>query len=122
MNKPITGRRRSAFEIVRQILSVCDHGDVNKTAIMYRSNLSYEQLQRYLALLSAQGLIKKDNTGHFDLTPRGHQTLEQVSDVILTLSGLPADLGPIDSAAVPSLDNTDIEPSVAAGASTGAGD
>ena len=38
----ITGGRRSAVEIIRQILSVCADDGANKTPIMYDSNLSSE--------------------------------------------------------------------------------
>ena len=87
----ITGSRRSAFEIVHDILSVCDNGGINKTAIMYRSNLSYDQLCRYLALLSEQQLLYKTESGQFRNTTAGHKTLRQVSSVIRTLGRLQKD-------------------------------
>jgi len=83
----ITGRRRSAVEIVQDILSVCDNGGVNKTAIMYKSNLSYDQLRRYLVLLSEQDLIRKNDEGRFQITPSGKKTLRQMSSVLNALLG-----------------------------------
>lgn len=80
------GGRRSAIDIVREILAVCDSGEVNKTAIMYRSNLSYQQLGRYLGLLSGQGLIAKTDCGRFQITHQGQKTLRQASSLIKTLS------------------------------------
>ena len=44
MANSITGGRRSAVEIIRQILSVCADGRANKTSIMYDSNLSSENM------------------------------------------------------------------------------
>jgi hypothetical protein len=57
MLSPVMGARRSVFEIVRGMLSDCDDGGTNRTAIMYRSSLSYDQLSRYLSHLCGQGLI-----------------------------------------------------------------
>ena len=87
MVRVITGGRRSAVEIVQEILTVCDNGGVNKTAIMYKSNLSYDQLCRYLALLSEQDLIRKNDEGRFQITPSGQNTLRQMSSVLRALLG-----------------------------------
>jgi len=85
MPSQVTGGRRSAIEIVHEILSVCDNGGCNKTAIMYRSNLSYEQLRRYLSLLSTQQLIDRNDVGHFQVTPRGRKTMRQMATVMRSL-------------------------------------
>ena len=82
------GRRRTSLEIVYGILSLCDNGGVMKTAIMYRNNMSYEQLQRYLSLLSTQELIHKNGDGLFQLTEGGQDTLQEVASVVRTLRGL----------------------------------
>jgi predicted transcriptional regulator len=50
MAKSSIGSRRSTVEIIFDILSVCSDG-ANKTAIMYQSNLSHDQLARYLTYL-----------------------------------------------------------------------
>lgn len=60
MATPMLGNRRSSMEIVYQVLSLCGNGGAGKTAIMYRGNLSYTQLQKYPSVLSAQHLIEKD--------------------------------------------------------------
>ena len=39
------------------ILSMCSDGGANKTAIMYRSNLSHDQFVRYLAYLADRELL-----------------------------------------------------------------
>ena len=88
MTNAVLGGRRSAIEIVHEILSVCDNGGVNKTAIMYRSNLSYDQLRRYLSLLSGQHLIERNEAGRFETTPSGEETMKQVSTVLGTLQEL----------------------------------
>ena len=85
MLNPAIGERRSAIEIVRDILSLCNGNDVNKTAIMYRSNLSYIQLRKYLSMLSGQGLLDKNVDGQFHTTKQGQKTLKQASSLIKTL-------------------------------------
>ena len=79
---PVLSRRRSAIEIVYEILRVCSNGSINKTAIMYQSNLNHDQLQRYLQRLSEQSLIDTDNVGHYCLTRQGEQAYQQVAHVI----------------------------------------
>ena len=84
MARAIIGGRRSTMEIAHEILSVCDNGGAKKTAIMYQSSLSYDQLRRYLSLLSEQDLIFKNQDGHFQVTPTGQKTLRQMSSVMRT--------------------------------------
>ena len=82
MAKAILGDRRSSIEIVHEILSVCDNGGAKKTAIMYQSSLSCDQLRRYLSLLTEQDLVRKNEEGHFQVTPTGLKTLRQMSGVL----------------------------------------
>jgi len=87
MAKALIGNRRSTFEIAHEILSVCDNGGTNKTAIMYGSNLSYRQLQWYLSLLSGQELIYRDDDGKFKLIAEGEKALGQISTVMWAFQG-----------------------------------
>jgi len=50
--------RRSRFEIIAAILSLCSGGPTQKTHIMYRCNLSSEQLQKYLEYLTRMGFLE----------------------------------------------------------------
>jgi len=88
MAKPLIGGRRSTIEIVYDILSVCQRGGANKTAIMYRSNLSYDQLLRYLALLSDQEFLRRNASGHFEVTEKGVVALGQVAGAMRILRDL----------------------------------
>ena len=85
MAKAILGGRRSTMEIVHEILSVCDNGGAKKTAIMYQSSLSYDQLRRYLSLLSDQDLVRKNEEGRFQVIPTELKTLRQMSGVLRVL-------------------------------------
>lgn len=79
---PLLSQRRSAIEIVYEILKVCDNGRNNKTAIMYQSNLNHDQVKRYLQRLSKQYLIHSDALGYYHLTGYGKQAYEQVMQVM----------------------------------------
>ena len=92
MTSSILGSRRSTVEIVHAILSLCDKGEVKKTTIMYRSNLSYNQLCRYLAMLCEDDLIAKNRTGYFEITPTGQKVLKRMSKAVSTLRELRNDL------------------------------
>lgn len=50
--------RRSRFEIIASILLLCSEEPTQKTHIMYRCNLSSEQLQKYLEHLTRMGLLE----------------------------------------------------------------
>ena len=92
MSSSIIGARRSAVEVVYDILSVCDNGGINKTAVMYRCNLSYDQLRRYLSLLCGGSLIVETGERLFQITPAGQKTLERMSGAVNTLRALRSDL------------------------------
>jgi len=66
---------------------------------MYKSNLSYSQLQRYLAFLVSIGLLDKENVGgteFFKLTKKGDDFLKEYQQIKRLLAVGPAwseDLG-----------------------------
>ena len=79
-----TQHRRSRLEVINEILSVASFG-ARKTHIMYRANLSYDQLNEYLGFLLDSGLIEKAadteyaNGILFRPTERGTQFLDRYS-------------------------------------------
>ena len=62
---------------------------------MYRANLSYDQLRRYLAGLTRQGIIARNNEGNYEVTKKGQDILRRVSTVVEVLSDLRAELCPV---------------------------
>lgn len=54
-------RRRNQFKIIADILSVAEKG-ATKTRIMYRSNLSFYMLERYLRILEERNLIRVEGS------------------------------------------------------------
>lgn len=99
MQGSILDSRRSSIDILHDILTVCDNGGVNKTAVMYKSNLSYDQLRRYLSQLSDRHLILRNESGHFQTTREGRETLKKVSRVRRSIRDLRRDLDADDGAA-----------------------
>jgi predicted transcriptional regulator len=70
--------KRTIHEIVAQILDVC-HDSVGKTTLMYRCNMSYGQLMRYLNLMLDAKLLHIDNNHRhplFKISDKGRYFLE----------------------------------------------
>jgi len=55
-----TFRNRSKHEIIYEMLSLCDFNPMIKTDLMYKTNLSFFQVQRYLTILKHQDLVTED--------------------------------------------------------------
>jgi predicted transcriptional regulator len=77
------GRRRGEFQILIEILTISLKG-VKFTHLMYKANLSYSTLRKYLLAMSKQGLIKasKDN-GYtvYYATEKGKLVLNRLNEV-----------------------------------------
>ena len=70
--------RRSKMEIYLDILRVISEGNHKPTHIMYRANLSWSRLKRYLNFLSEQDLLtilQKSEGTRYNLTPKGREVL-----------------------------------------------
>lgn len=81
-------KRRSNIEIIAEMLKVGENG-AGKTRIMYGANMSYSQMQKYLAFLMSRGFIdrvKVDNPSvTYQVTDSGFKLLESIKSVIETL-------------------------------------
>jgi predicted transcriptional regulator len=87
--------RRSNVEIIADMLRVGENG-AGKTEIMYSANMSYAQIQKYLALLMSKDLINKVEVGNpsikYHVTDKGSKLLESIND-IMEMLGLEEDAG-----------------------------
>jgi len=76
--------RRSDVQILTDLLSVALR-DVGVTHLMYKANLSYSTLRRYLSAAQDKGLINKVNNGDgtmvYRTTDKGRIILEKLRDV-----------------------------------------
>ena len=81
-------RRRSNIEIIADMLKVGENG-AGKTKIMYNANMSYRQIQKYLAFLLSQGFVDKIEVGNpsvtYKVTDKGLKLLNSINGIIETL-------------------------------------
>jgi predicted transcriptional regulator len=91
-NRP---RRRDKLIIMTEIIGIAIKG-TSKTQIMYKANLSFSQLKRYLALLSRHSLLKKsayNGREIYKATPKGVEFMERQQQVIDLINEEPAENG-----------------------------
>lgn len=71
--------KRSAIDIIGEILQL---RECSKTGIMYKVNMSYALLQKYLSFLLSRGLLEEytNSKGRtvYRITPRGEELLENI--------------------------------------------
>ena len=78
---------RGKIEIMADVLSLSTVG-IKKTHIMYRANLSYEQVHMYLAELIEKGLLVQASTDEglvYRTTERGREFLHYYSRLVSLL-------------------------------------
>lgn len=85
---------RSRIGIISQILQAANgRDDVTKTHLMYMAFLSYHQSNRYLAILTKNGLLEHDAaTFTYKTTGKGMKFLEiyeEMGELTLTETKLP---------------------------------
>ena len=77
-------QRRSNIEIISEMLRIGADG-AGKTEIMYGANMSYSQIQKYLAFLVSRGFIGKVEAGNptvtYQLTDSGLKLLTSINNV-----------------------------------------
>jgi len=81
-------RRRSNIEIIADMLRVGENG-AGKTEIMYSANMSYAQLQKYLAFMLNHGFINKVKVGNpsvtYQVTNKGGELLKNINCIMEVL-------------------------------------
>ena len=84
MNAVRMNRRRSNIEIIADMLRVGENG-AGKTEIMYSANMSYTQIQKYLAFLLSHGFINKVEVGNpivtYQVTEKGIELLRNIDNI-----------------------------------------
>ena len=71
------GTYRRKLDIIADILAVAG-GNAKKTQIMYKANLSYAVMQKYLAKLMTSSLIEfQAESNRYTLTEKGRRYLEE---------------------------------------------
>jgi predicted transcriptional regulator len=83
--------RRSAFEVVMDVLKAAADGATKPTHIMYRSNTSWIVLKKHLDSLSTWGFIMKKGEGsgiEFTITEKGRAALQDYTDLVTRAADL----------------------------------
>jgi predicted transcriptional regulator len=87
VEQPFTNRSR--LGIIFQILLICNDDQVSQTRLMYKANLSYFQLKKYVSTLMIKGLLQEtiqDEKKSYCSTSRGRQFTEAFRDLTRLLS------------------------------------
>lgn len=76
-------KRRSSVEIIADMLRL---GEAGKTEIMYSVNMSYFQLQKYLAFMLEHGFIDQVKMGNpsvtYRVTRKGLKLLRAIDNIL----------------------------------------
>lgn len=86
---PISSRRRDRLFIMAEMLEIAKGGSL-KTAVMYRANLSFAQLNEYLSLLLNLNLLERNKTSDkviYKTTEKGLRYLQSYKDIRELLKG-----------------------------------
>ena len=70
------GKYRTRLQIIAEILEIVKEGS-RKTHIMYKANLSYRLLCKYLNDVLESGLARFDEEDHYIVAPRGEKFLKR---------------------------------------------
>ena len=79
--------RRSNVQIIADMLRVGGNGNgAGKTELMYSVNMSYTQIQKYLAFLLSHELVNKVEVGNpivtYHVTDKGNELLRNIDTII----------------------------------------
>ncbi len=76
-------RRRSAQQVITDILLVCQGNGANKTKIVYAARLNFSTIIPYLERLSRDGLLEivPGETSLFKITQKGTKALEHLKAI-----------------------------------------
>ncbi|MEM5790931.1 MAG: winged helix-turn-helix domain-containing protein [Candidatus Aenigmatarchaeota archaeon] len=80
--KDWNGKRRGELDIINNILK-CSLKFTGKTEIMYKANLSFSQLGKYLNLLTSAALLveKNDIRVEYRTTEKGKKFIEKYEEI-----------------------------------------
>ncbi|MGQ9459648.1 MAG: winged helix-turn-helix domain-containing protein [Candidatus Bathyarchaeaceae archaeon] len=74
--------KRTNLEIIAEILSLCDQPRT-KTYVMYRTNLSWRMVQKYLSQLQSRGLLEVHHSlTKYRTTQKGFKFVEKWRELV----------------------------------------
>jgi predicted transcriptional regulator len=72
--------RRTKIDIIAAILESAD-GPINKTAIVYKTNINFKLAGKYLDILEANGLIERKPENKYQITDKGRSYLQKAKEL-----------------------------------------
>ncbi len=72
--------RRTETEIIVAILEATEE-PINKTAIVYKTNINFKLAKKYLDMLQANGLIEKNPENKYQITDKGKSYLRKAKEL-----------------------------------------
>ncbi len=72
--------RRTETEIIVAILESTEE-PINKTAIVYKTNINFKLAKKYLDMLQAKGLIEKNPENKYQITDKGKSYLRKAKEL-----------------------------------------
>lgn len=75
--------RRSRIDIIIEVLDAAQMG-VNKTSVVYKTNLNFKLADKYLGLLQKRGFVE-NRADKYKTTDKGKTFLEKAREVALQL-------------------------------------
>jgi predicted transcriptional regulator len=81
--------RRTELQIVAELLRIASEDGATKTALVYRANLNFKVVQRYLDNLESRGMIKRHEEGlgtFYASTPKGREALSSINKALDCIS------------------------------------
>lgn len=75
--------RRSRIDIIIDVLEVAIMG-VNKTSVVYKSNLNFKLAEKYLELLQKQGMVENRDDKYIT-TEKGNIFLKKARELTLQI-------------------------------------
>ena len=78
--------RRDKLKILLEILEICNENsiDINKTKIVYHSNINFKTANTYLNMLIKEGLVEAFNSGSrekYHITEKGRKLLADLKQI-----------------------------------------
>jgi predicted transcriptional regulator len=76
--------RRDKLRVIIGILEICDGDNINKTKIVYQSNINFKIASMYLDMLINEELVKVINPGpreKYRTTEKGKEILRNIKQV-----------------------------------------
>ncbi|GEM_PF-7072788 len=77
--------KRSAAEIVYEVLCAPGAGAVNKKKIAYSSRVSDKQASRYISMLCASQFLERTPNGVYRVTPKGEAARTELQSALNVL-------------------------------------